>query len=202
MGRKPVGEGQYFYFCLALLILFAGCSALQETNRRHEMRDALTTGRHLLAHGDYDGSLKAFQDVIIMAQDQPPADAATYNMGLVYAHPQNSQRDLQKAIGFFNRLITHYPDSPWTEQAKIWVGVLNEAEESKQAIEDSKQVIEKSREDVEKNRLAVEKSKQEIEKSRLELEKSKQEIEKTKQVIEKSKQVDIEIEQKRRDRGR
>jgi outer membrane protein assembly factor BamD (BamD/ComL family) len=202
MGRKPVGEGQYFYFCLALLIFFAGCSALQETNRRQEMRDALTTGRHLLAHGDYDGSLKAFQDVIIMAQDQPPADAATYNIGLVYAHPQNSQRDLQKAIGSFNRLITHYPDSPWTEQAKIWVGVLNEAEESKQAIEDSKQVIEKSREEVEKNRLAVEKSRQEIEKSRLELEKSKQEIEKTKQVIEKSKQVDIEIEQKRRDRGR
>jgi outer membrane protein assembly factor BamD (BamD/ComL family) len=202
MGRKPVGQGQYFYFCLALLIFFAGCSTLQESTRSQEMREALTTGQHLLAHGDYDGSLKAFQDVVVMAQDQPPADTATYNIGLVYAHPQNSRRDLQKAIGSFSRLITHYPESPWTEQAKIWVGVLNEAEESKQAVEDSKQVIEKSREEVEKNRLAVEKSKEEIEKTRLELEKSKQEIEKTKQVIEKYKQVDIEIEQKRRDRGR
>jgi hypothetical protein len=202
MGRKPAGEGQYFYFCLTLLIFFAGCSTLQESSRSQEMHDVLTVGRQLLAHGDYDGSLKAFQDVVVMAQDQPPADAATYNIGLVYAHPQNSHRDLQKAIGFFNRLITHYPDSPWTEQAKIWVGVLNEAEESKQAVEESKQVIEKSREELEKNRLAVEQSKQEVEKSRLELEKSKQEIEKTKQVIEKSKQVDIEIEQKRRDRGR
>ena len=202
MGRKPVGQRQHFYFCLALLIFFAGCSTLQESSRSQEMREALTAGQHLLAHGDYDGSLKAFQDVVVMAQDQPPADAATYNIGLVYAHPQNSQRDLQKAIGSFNRLITHYPESPLTEQAKIWVGVLNEAEESKQAVEDSKQVIEKSREEVEKNRLAVEKSQQEIEKSRLELEKSKQEIEKTKRVIEKYKQVDIEIEQKRRDRGR
>src|SRR5919108_514264 len=156
MGRKPVGQGQYFYFCLALLIFFAGCSTLQESSRSQEMREALTTGRQLLAHGDYDGSLKAFQDVVVMAQDQPPADAATYNIGLVYAHPQNSRRDLQKAIGSFSRLITHYPESPWTEQAKIWVGVLNEAEESKQAVEDSKQVIEKSREEVEKNRLAVE----------------------------------------------
>ena len=41
-----------------------------------------------------------------------------------------------------------------------------------------------------------------MDKSRLELEKTKQEMEKNKQVIEKSKKVDIEIDQKRRDRGR
>jgi tetratricopeptide (TPR) repeat protein len=202
MGRKPVGQGQYFYFCFALLIFVSGCSVLQESNRLREMREVLTTGRNLLAHGDYDGSLNAFENVVVMAQDKPPADAATYNIGLVYAHPQYSRRDLQKAIGSFNRLITRFPESPWAEQAKIWVGVLNETEESKQAVENSKEVIEKSREEVEKNRQAVEKSKQEIEKSRLELEKSKQEMEKTKQMIEKSKQVDIEIEQKRRDRAR
>src|SRR6266508_4595771 len=174
MGRKPIGQGQHFYFCLALVIFLTGCSVAQESVRYREMQDALTTGQNLLAHGDYDASLKAFQSVLLMAPDKPPADAATYNIGLVYAHPQYSRRDLQKAIGSFTRLITRYPNSPWTEQAKIWVGVLNEAE----------------------------KSKQEIEKSRLELEKSKQEIEKSKQVIEKSKQVDIEIDQKRRDRGR
>jgi tetratricopeptide (TPR) repeat protein len=202
MGRKSVGQGEYFYFCFALLIFVAGCSVLQESNQLREMREALTTGRNLLAHGDYDGSLNAFENVVVMAQDKPPADAATYNIGLVYAHPQYSRRDLQKAIGSFNRLITRFPESPWAEQAKIWVGVLNETEESKQAVENSKEVIEKSREEIEKNRQAVEKSKQEIEKSRLELEKSKQEIEKTKQMIEKSKKVDIEIEQKRRDRAR
>ena len=41
-----------------------------------------------------------------------------------------------------------------------------------------------------------------MDKSRLELEKTKQEMEKNKQVIEKSKKVDIEIDQKRRERGR
>lgn len=201
MGRKPVGQRQYFYFCLALLIFVAGCS-LQETTRDREMRDALTSGNSLFAHGDYDGSLKIFQNLTVLAQDGPPGDVATYNMGLVYAHPQYAKRDIQKAIGSFSRVITRYPDSPWAAQAKVWVGVLNETESSKQEIEKSRQMIEKSLQEVEKNRSAVEKSKQEIEKSRLELEKSKQEIEKTKQVLEKSKQVDIEIEQKRRDRGR
>jgi hypothetical protein len=120
----------------------------------------------------------------------------------VYAHPQYAKRDIQKAIDSFNSVVTRYPDSPWAAQATIWVGVLSESEESKQQVETSKQMVEKSLQEVERNRQALEKSKLEIEKSRLELEKSKQEIEKNKQVIEKSKQVDIEIEQKRRDRGR
>jgi len=166
------------------------------------MRAALANGNNLLAQGDYDGSLKVFQNVLVRAQDKPPGDVATYHMGLVYAHPENQKRDVQRAIVAFNRVITRFPESPWVAQARIWVGVLTESEESKQEIERSRQVIEKSRQEVERNRLAVERSRQEMEKSRLELEKSKQEIEKSKQVIEKSKQVDIEIEQKRRDRGR
>jgi tetratricopeptide (TPR) repeat protein len=202
MGRESIGQRQHFYFCLALLIFLAGCSLQQDSSRRRELRDALSTGRNLLARGDYDGSLMAFQSIVVLAQDEPPADAATYNIGLVYAHPQYSKRDLHKAIGTFNRLIARYPDSPWAAQAKIWVEILNETEASKHQLENSKQVIEQSREEVEKIRLAAEKSRQEIERSRLELEKSRQEIEKAKQVLEKSKQIDIEIEQKRRDRGR
>jgi len=188
MGRKPNGAGKHVYLCLAVLIFFAGCSSLlPESSRGREMRQSLDNGNDSLAHGDYDASLKAFQHVLGMAQGQPPADAATYGIGLVYAHPQNPA-------------IAKFPTSPLAEPAKIWGGVLNEAERSNQEIEKSKQVIEKSKQELEKTRLAVEESKLEIEKARLELEKSRQEIEKSKQMIEKSKQVDMEIEQKRRAR--
>ena len=188
MGRKRAGPGKYFYFCLALLIFLTGCSLLQESNRRREMRDSLATGNQLLVRGDFDGSLRAFQSVAAAAQEKPPADVALYRMGLVHAHPQNPRRDLHKALGAFSQLVSAYPASPWAETAKIWVGVLEEAENSKR--------------DIEKSREAIEKSRREIERSRLELEKIQQEIEKTKQDIEKSKQVDIEIDQKRRERGR
>jgi chromosome segregation ATPase len=125
-----------------------------------------------------------------------------FSIALIYAHPANPKRDLQKAKGSLDQVIRLYPDSAWAEQAAIWVGVLNETEESKREIEQVRRDLETSQEEVEKKRLAIEKSKQEVDKSRLELEKTKQEIEKTKQVIEKSKQVDIEIDQKRRERGR
>jgi outer membrane protein assembly factor BamD (BamD/ComL family) len=202
MGRKRIGQGQHFYFCFALLIFFAGCSLLRESNRRREAREALAAGNELLNRGDFDASIRSYENVLAMAGEKPPADVATYQMALAYAHPKNPKRDLQKAMSSFSQVITAYPSSPWTEQARIWLGVLKETQASQREIEESRREIEKSKEEIEKNRAAIEKSRQEIENSRAELEKTKHEIEKSRQVIEKSKQVDIEIDQKRRERGR
>lgn len=195
MGGKPVGAWQQVYFCLALLVQFLGCSAVDDLQRQQQVREALASGDQLLSRGDFDGSLKAFASAAEIAQDQAPADAAWYKIGLIYLHPRNPKKDRHQAIGSFSRVFSRFPESSWAEQAKIWVSVLNEAEEANQNLEISKETIEASRQEAEQNRQALEKSKQEIEKSH-------QEIERAKQIIEKSRQVDIEIEEKRRVRGR
>jgi len=202
MGRERAGQRQYFCFCLALLIFLTGCSLWQDSSRRREIRETLQAGNKMLTHGDFDGSLKAFQRVVAASEDEPPADVAVYNTGVVYAHPDNPKRDLHKAMSAFSKVIAAYPSSSWAEQSRAWVEVLKEAEDSRQEAEQSRQAVEKSQLELEKNRQAMEKSKQEIERSRAELDRIRQEIEKTRQVIEKSKQVDIEIDQKRRHRGR
>jgi len=202
MGRERARQGQHFYFCVALLIFLTGCSLLQEANQHRRMRDALAAANEMLVRGDFDGSLRIYQSVAAEARARPPADAAVYKIGLVYAHPKNPQRDLNKARASFLQVVKAHPESPWAEHAKVWIGLLQESEHARQDIERSRQAIEKSQQEIERNRQAMEKSKREIERSRLELEKIKQEIEQTRQVIEKSKQVDIEIDQKRRDRGR
>jgi tetratricopeptide (TPR) repeat protein len=163
-------------------MFLSACSLVDDLDRQRQLQDGLA----LLHQGDFDGSLKVFETVAAIAQDRPPADAANYHMGLVHAHPQNPKRDRLKAMVAFNRVVARFPESSWVEQSKIWIGVLSEAEESQQEIERSKQLLEKSRQEAERSRQAAEKS--------------KQEIERTKQIIEKSRQVDIEIEQKRRDR--
>ncbi len=168
---------------------------MDDLERRREVREALASGDQLFASGDFAGSLKAFESAAENARDQAPADAAWYKMGLIYLHPRNPQKDRHQAIGSFSRVFSGFPESSWADQAKIWVDVLKEAEEATRDLERSKETIEASRQEAEHNRQALEKSKQEIEKSR-------QEIERAKQIIEKSRQVDIEIEEKRRVRGR
>ena len=48
MGGKPDGQWQHICFCLALLIIVSGCSLIQESNRRRELREALNAADQLL----------------------------------------------------------------------------------------------------------------------------------------------------------
>ena len=166
MGGKSSRSRQHFYIRITLLILFCGGCALskkevpkvnapvpepevvlepqalpepppviEEPKEALERRDAteyLILAQNLLAKGDYEGSLRESQRVLGLLNDQPPADTAIFNMGLIYAHPKNPKKDNKRAISFFNRVIKGYPDSPWAEQAKIWVGVLDGVEKLKQ----------------------------------------------------------------------
>jgi tetratricopeptide (TPR) repeat protein len=104
----------------------------KEALERREAQEYLMAAQSLMARGDYEGSLRESQRVLTLLKDQTPADTATFNMGLIYAHPKNPKRDNKRAIYFFNRVIKGYPDSPWVEQAKIWVGVLDGVEKLKQ----------------------------------------------------------------------
>ena len=166
MGRKRSGTRQCLRICLALLTLGSGCALFEkppakppgpvepevtvappepvvppnpeaavepeEVRERREAQETLQLAQQLMARGDYDGSLRESRKVLKQAKNQTPADEALFNMGLVYVHPRNPKKDNRRAMSFFNQIVKAYPDSPLTEQAKIWVGVLDGMEKLKQ----------------------------------------------------------------------
>lgn len=202
MGGKSVGRGQYICVCFALLSALAGCGLVQEWHKRQDIRESLRQAQSLLMQADYAASITEYQKVLALAPERSPSDAALFNIGVIYAHPFNPQRDPQKAYSHFSQVIAGYPASPWRQPAQAWIGVLDDAEKSQKEIERSKQTLEQSKQELETAKQELEKSRQAIDKTKAELEKSRLEIEKSRQVIEKSRQVDIEIEQKKRARGR
>lgn len=92
----------------------------------------LLVGQRLLAGGDFKGALRENQAALSLADKGPPGDQALFNMGLIYAHYDNPEKDYKKSIGYFKQLVAAYPRSGLREQAKIWVGVLDVIEKSKQ----------------------------------------------------------------------
>lgn len=92
----------------------------------------LLLGSKLLTEGDFKGALKENQTALSLSDKDPPGDQALFNMGLIYAHYDNPEKDYKKSIGYFKQLIGAYPRSNLLEQAKIWVGVLDVIEKSKQ----------------------------------------------------------------------
>jgi tetratricopeptide (TPR) repeat protein len=110
-----------------------------------QTREPFLLSQKFLAEGNYEGALKENQRILSLSGQNPPGDEALFNMGLVHAHPGYPKRDTTKSLALFKRLIKDHPRSPWTEQAKTWVGVLQENEKLSHSVEELNRVIEKSK---------------------------------------------------------
>jgi tetratricopeptide (TPR) repeat protein len=105
-----------------------------------ESREHLTRSQRLLALGNYEGAVGENQKILSLPDPRSSKDEALFNLGLIYAHFGNPQRDLEKSLDFFRRLIKNYPKSPLVEQAKILVGTLEENAALNKVIQKLKQV--------------------------------------------------------------
>jgi tetratricopeptide (TPR) repeat protein len=134
LGREHFRKRQHLYLCIAGLAFysFCGCAAMREVETRNNADKSLLRGQELFAKGDYEGALRENQAVVSAFDKEPPGDKALFSMGLIFAHQNNPQRDYEKSMSFFTKLIEDYPQSALAEQAKIWVHILESPEKEKQ----------------------------------------------------------------------
>jgi tetratricopeptide (TPR) repeat protein len=105
-----------------------------------ESREYLIRSKKLLAQGNYEGAIAENHKVLSLSDRRSMKDEALFNLGLIYAHFRNPQKDIEKSLEYFKRLIKNYPKSAFVEQAKIWVAILEENEELSYHIQRLKQV--------------------------------------------------------------
>ena len=145
MGRKYSRAGQYIYLCFAGLIFFTflGCATLQEMNKRRSAQSNFNRSRELLAQGRFEEALRENQEVLSIVGKTAPRDKALFNMGLIYAHYDNPEKDYTKAKVFFDNLVREYPQSTLAEQAKMWLVTLECLEKEAQINAEHKIELEK-----------------------------------------------------------
>jgi len=144
MGGKSHGARQLirlrFAEIIILLVALAGCSLFRPPPEDDPARQALARAKRLLTQQDYDGAAKENQRAITLVANKPPADEAIFYLGVIAANVANPKRDNRLATGYFNRVVREYPQSPWVDQAKAWVGVLQANDKLAETLEKSKQV--------------------------------------------------------------
>jgi tetratricopeptide (TPR) repeat protein len=102
-------------FCIILTAFqFYGCS--------HGGEDALASSIALQANtffikGNYEASLGQYEILIEKAPEI--ADRVFFQMGIIYAHPQNGQKNYQKAVECFRKIIGDYPDSEYRRDSQM-----------------------------------------------------------------------------------
>jgi len=112
----PIGS---FKFCIWLLMapmLLSGCSHF---NDGRQLKTTFAEANDLFHQGSYAASLDKYSEI---AEKYPAkADRALFEMGFIHAHPKNPQKDYQKALECFQKLIKDSPGSEYRQNSEMMI---------------------------------------------------------------------------------
>jgi tetratricopeptide (TPR) repeat protein len=97
-------------------MLLSGCSHF---NDGRQVKTTFAEANDLFHQGSYTASLEKYSGII----DKYPAtaDRALFEMGIIYAHPKNEQKDYQKSLECFQKLIKDYPGSEYRQNSEMMI---------------------------------------------------------------------------------
>lgn len=87
-------------------------------------------GRSMMQKGDYEGALDLFSGILRSHPKKSPGDRALFEMGILFAYPDNPKRSISKASGYFKRLIRDFPESPMRGEVLAWIDTFNRISEN------------------------------------------------------------------------
>lgn len=178
MGAQRTRTGQHLFLHIAGLLigslLVMGCLHWPPYPKAEQR---LREARQLFASGSYTKALAINHGVMAQFPSQL-ADQSLFQIGLIYAHPDNPGRDYQKSLDSFQHIIDRYPQSPLRQDAEIWrvvIGQFITQERQIQALKQRHGPLEKT------------------------VDRQKRKINQLQDQLEKLKRVDINIEEKKRE---
>jgi len=69
------------------------------------------------AQGNIEASLGKYEKLI--QEDPGNADRALFEMGIIYAHPENPRKSYPKALDCFRKIVSDYPHSPYRRDSQM-----------------------------------------------------------------------------------
>lgn len=102
----------------------AACTPVRDRLAAMQHHRQLERFRQDLASGFYETVIEQGQEIIAANESEPPADIAFYALGEAYAHQNYAGRDYDRAYYYFDKLITHFPDSSLAPEAKTYIGLI------------------------------------------------------------------------------
>jgi len=124
MGKKQRKIGEYFHFffgCIIITpILICGCNHF---NEGFQAKSSFKEANDFFNQGNYKASLSKYEQII---EKYPTArDRVLFEMGIIYAYPRNEQKDYQKSLECFHKLIKDYPGSEYRKDSEMMIFHIN-----------------------------------------------------------------------------
>jgi tetratricopeptide (TPR) repeat protein len=94
-------------------------SACSHFNDGRQVKTTFAEANELFYQGSYTASLGKYSE--ITEKYPAKADRALFEMGIIYAHPKNEQKDYQKSLECFQKLIKVYPESEYRQNSEMMI---------------------------------------------------------------------------------
>lgn len=111
--RKTNWRPHFFFFLLSAVLICA-CSHGGEGPPTGSI---FLAANDFFARGNYEASLGKYEELI--QEDPDNADRALFEMGIIYAHPENHQKSYPKALDCFRKIVSDYPHSPYRRDSQM-----------------------------------------------------------------------------------
>ena len=120
--QSRMGKHLYFFFICIILtsILLSGCS---HSNGGSQAKSTFEEANVCSSLGSYQVSLNKYQQ--ILEKYPTTADRALFEMGIIYSHPKNEQKNYQKSLECFQKLIKDYPGSGYRQDSEMMIFSIN-----------------------------------------------------------------------------
>jgi tetratricopeptide (TPR) repeat protein len=106
----------FFAFMMIAPIFICGCSSIDEG---HQASSISQEACDFFNQGKYEASLSKYEQII--ERYPAVADMVLFEMGIIYAYPMNEQKDYQKSLEYFQRIVRDYPDSEYRRDSQMMI---------------------------------------------------------------------------------
>ena len=150
-------ELRIFLCILMTPILICGCSHF---NEGHQAASTFEEANNYFSQGSYQASLDTYGQII--EKYPATADRVLFEMGIIYAHPKNEQKDYQKSLECFQKLVKDYPGSGYRQDSEMMIFNINNVVLKDTTITAQQTLIETLRQEVKSSENEVKSRENEI----------------------------------------
>jgi L,D-peptidoglycan transpeptidase YkuD (ErfK/YbiS/YcfS/YnhG family) len=122
-------------------ILGGGCSHIDEGTLSQEANQFFNQGNYGAALGKYEQLIANYPAI---------EDRVLFEMGIVYAYPKNVQKDYQKSLDCFQKIVQDYPDSEYRYDSQMMILQIHNVIIKDQKIAAQQAALETSRQALER----------------------------------------------------
>jgi len=208
MGEKQARKRKYlFFYCtcfLTILLLGIGCVGTLNFQKRQQTGESLEKGEKFIIKGGYKEALIEYEKVLRLFPKVSPGDNALFHIGLIWLHPDNPQRDYEKSLISFQRVIHDFSQTRLKEKAKVLSYTVAELIRSENNIKKLKKsaifLQNRLRAENEEQAKTLKKQIEELKELKKRIGELKGQTGELKEQLRELKEIDIVIEEKKRDR--